>query len=67
MSLQIKDSYATIFEPEVHEKFVACNLSTGSELKEVDDSGRPKYANSSWRATFVGNALLLAQMLQITA
>ena len=39
MSLQIKDSYATIFEPEVHDKFVACNLSTGRKLKEVDDYG----------------------------
>ncbi len=64
MSLQIKDSYATIFEPEVHDKFVACNLSTGRKLKEVDDYGRPKYANSSWRATFVGNALAGAKALK---
>ena len=39
-------------------------MSTGRKLKEVDDYGRPKYANSSWRATFVGNALAGAKALK---
>ena len=57
MSLQIKDSYATVFKPEVHETFVGCNLSTGRKVKDKENPDNVKYINSSWRATFVGSCL----------
>lgn len=63
MSLQIKDSYATVFKPEVHETFVGCNLSTGRKVRDKDNPDNVKYINSSWRATFVGSSLDKAKLL----
>lgn len=63
MSLQIKDSYATVFDVEPHDNFVGANLSTGRKTKEVDENGKPKYVNSNWRATFVGACLEKAKAL----
>lgn len=61
MSLRIKDSYATVFSVENHDKFVSCDLSTGRKVK--DEDGTDKYINSYWRATFVGSCLDLAKAL----
>ena len=63
MSLNIKDNYATVFDPEVHEKYVSANLSTGRKSKDVDDTGRTKYINSYWNAIFVGKAFEKAKNL----
>ena len=52
MSLQIKDSRATVFEPVAEEKFIKANLST-SKKNPTKESG---YENMSWRARFVGDA-----------
>lgn len=64
MSLNIRETYASVFDVTPSERYVNCNLSTGRKLKDVDDNGNPKYANSSWRATFVGSKLEEAKKLQ---
>ena len=64
MSLNIRETYASVFDVAPNDRYVNCNLSTGRKLKDVDDNGNPKYANSSWRATFVGSKLEEAKKLQ---
>lgn len=56
--LNIKNSRGTVFQVEVKEKQVQCNLSTGK--KNQDDT----YTNMTWRARFVGNAFEKAKELQ---
>ena len=56
MSLSIKDNYATIFDPDVHDKWVSANMSTGRKSKDSGEDGSTKYINSYWNASFVGNA-----------
>lgn len=63
MSLNIKDNYATVFDPIVHEKRVNANVSTGRKLKDQDENGNTVYVNSYWNATFVGNAYKKATSL----
>lgn len=64
MSLNIRETYASVFDVAPNDRYVNCNLSTGRKLKDVDDNGNPKYANSSWRATFVGSKLEEAKKLK---
>jgi hypothetical protein len=64
MSLNIRETYASVFDIVPSEKYVNCNLSTGRKSREVTDTGAPKYINSSWRATFVGSKLNEAKALQ---
>lgn len=54
MSLRITNSKATVFSPEISERYAKVNLSTGRKLKTNDNSD--KWANSYWNATFVGKA-----------
>lgn len=53
MAIQIKDTYATVFDPTNHDKFVKSNIST-SRKTTID--GDKKYVNSYWNGTFVGKA-----------
>lgn len=54
MSLKIANSFATIFSPEISERFAKASLTSGRKLKTPDNS--EKWANSYWNATFVGDA-----------
>ena len=53
--LKSNGSYAHVFRPEVREKFVTANISTGEQLKELNEDGSHKFRNSNWgNAIFVG-------------
>lgn len=52
--LNIKDSYATVFNVEVKEKFVTANISTGEKI--TDQNGNVSYKNYNWKAMFLGKA-----------
>lgn len=54
MSLRIANSFATIFNPEISERFAKASLTSGRKLKTSDNTD--KWANSYWNATFVGDA-----------
>lgn len=53
MAIQIKDTYATVFDPTTHDKFVKSNISTS---RKTTNDGEKKYVNSYWNGTFVGKA-----------
>mgnify|MGYP003379362949 CR=1 FL=1 len=46
MSLNIRETYASVFHVAPNDRYVNCNLSTGRKLKDVDDNGNPKYVGS---------------------
>lgn len=54
MSLRITNSWGSIYSPECFEKYAKSNLTTGRKLKTQD--GSDKWANSYWKATYVGDA-----------
>lgn len=57
--LNIKDSYATVWDTTVEEKYVQAQIST-SKKNPTTESG---YENMSWRARFVGKAFDAAKEL----
>lgn len=63
MSLRITDSYATVFQVNVKEKYVACNLSSSRRNKNESTDQYPVYINSYWNARFVGGCLEKAKDL----
>jgi len=64
MALSISNTYASVFEVEVNEKYVKANVTTGRKTKDVDENGRPVYLNSYWSNThFVGKCLDNAKKL----
>lgn len=53
--LRIKDTYATVFRPDVKERFVTANLSSSEKLP-VKDGEKQEYRNSNWNSViFVGD------------
>ena len=54
----LKDFKATVWKPEIKDKFVKANLST-SEKKQNGD-----WENSNWNAMFVGRSLEFAKDLK---
>jgi len=55
--LNVTNTFATVWEPKVEEKFVQANISTSR--KNQDET----YTNMSWRARFVGKSFEKAQEL----
>lgn len=51
-------NFGTVFQVEVKEKVVQCNLSTSKKLPDGT------YKNSNWRAAFVGDAKAKAEGLK---
>lgn len=65
MSLNVKETYGSVFEVKVHEKFTSANLTTGRKTKEInEETGKNVYSNSYWNASFVGTAFEKSKQLK---
>lgn len=57
--INIKDTYATVWQPENKGKYTTCNLSTGKKDKDGN------WQNMSWRARFVGKNQDISEKMRI--
>lgn len=61
--LNITKSYATVWQVTVDERRVRARVSSSRKIKDKN-GGADRYVNSSWLATFVGEAVELAKNLK---
>ena len=62
--LRNNGTYATVFRPDVKDKFVTANLSTGEKLPKKEGEEQ-KWRNSNWNSViFVGDCAQAAAQLK---
>lgn len=63
MSLNVSNTYGSVFDVNVNDRFVGAHISTGRKDNRNSTPENPVWVNSYWNATFVGKCVESAKSL----